>query len=258
MEKKLKIFLFLLLTLCCYTGSSFSLDLGTNITIWDREGSGSAGNPMEDEEVTLNCVPGQEWDLEGFFLSGTTLTMVGGYDFINGGYGSGDIFLDIDGDAVYGPANNGSGSGKSVVSNLFGYDYVLDLDFDNFSYDIIDLTSGSPSTVTVYYGQNVASNPWQYSSGGDLLLNDVAMGYYTGLSDGDVDGLLGGYHNAVVVDLSFLGDNINFTSHFTMGCGNDNLMGSGTTSVPEPTPMILLGSSLIGLAGFGGRKFLKK
>ena len=40
----------------------------------------------------------QKWDLEGFFLQGTTLTMIGGFDFLNGesNYTSGDIFISID------------------------------------------------------------------------------------------------------------------------------------------------------------------
>jgi len=39
---------------------------------------------------------------------------------------------------------------------------------------------------------------------------------------------------------------------FTVG------MEGTTTPVPEPTTMILLGSGLIGLAGYGRKKFFKK
>ena len=38
-------------------------------------------------------VTGQQWDLEGFFLSGSELTMVGGFDFENGEYASGHTYL---------------------------------------------------------------------------------------------------------------------------------------------------------------------
>jgi hypothetical protein len=44
--------------------------------------------------------------------------------------------------------------------------------------------------------------------------------------------------------------------HWTMACGNDVVEGGGTP-VPEPATMLLLGSGLIGLAGYGRRRFKK-
>ena len=38
---------------------------------------------------------------------------------------------------------------------------------------------------------------------------------------------------------------------------NDDIMGHGTTPVPEPGTMVLLGSGLIGLAGYGRKRFRK-
>lgn len=78
--KKLLVFVMgILLLLGLGATSVYALNLGTNITIWDK-----MGTVNEDQEVEPNCVWDQQWDLEGFFLKGTTLTMVGGYDFKNG------------------------------------------------------------------------------------------------------------------------------------------------------------------------------
>jgi hypothetical protein len=47
--------------------------------------------------------------------------------------------------------------------------------------------------------------------------------------------------------------------HGIVGYGGDNdlIFAEGTT-VPEPATMLLLGSGLIGLVGYGRKKFFKK
>lgn len=185
--------------------------------------------------------------------------MVAGYDFRNGQsfggktYMSGDIFIDINGDAQYGISNS-----SSPVIN-YGYDYVLDLDFSTLTYNVFVLSETSSSSllpVQEYYN-DPESNPWRYDGGGTCLFENLNLAYtdFGTLTDADT-GFAGGTHNAAAVDLAFLGPGVDFISHFTIGCSNDNLIGQGTTPVPEPATMLLFGSGLIGLAGFK-RRFRK-
>ena len=94
---------------------------------------------------------------------------------------------------------------------------------------------------------------------GGTLIGNGTIDYAAGLTDAAVGGLLGGSHYAAGVDLSFLDPSLQFIAHFTMGCGNDNLLGKGTTApVPEPATMLLFGSGITGLAAWQRRKFRKK
>lgn len=229
-----------------------------NITIFDGRGSGTGWyGAQEDQEVEPGCVTSQSWDLEAFILDGNKLKMVGGYDFKNGNsnFTSGDIFLATNGVPQYGGTVTNTASGYSVTQNTYGYNYVLDLDFSNNSYDIYSLTSSS-WVKTAYYDSNKGSNPWQYVSGG-VYVGHGTISYATGLSDG-ATGFLGGSHNTATVDLGFLDPGTDFYAHFTMGCGNDDLMGHGSTApVPEPGTMILLGTGLIGISRYARKKISK-
>jgi hypothetical protein len=276
------------LTLFLAAGSVFAF--GTDITISDGNTATSYEawayrayyridtswySDREDSETETGMQIGQAWDMEGFFLDEETdtLSMVGGYDLANGygGTTAGDIFIDVDGDAEYGKIYNDV-TGNEVVTDVFGYDYALDLDFQNFTYDVYALTEDS-STVMAYVDRNQGSNPWQYNDGGVLIAEDVDFTYQTGLTDAET-GFAGGYHNAVTdIDLGFIASDVptEFIVHFTMACGNDNLMGEGTLAAvenggggggsaaptPEPATMFLLGSGMVGLGSLR-KRFAKK
>lgn len=247
-----------------------------DITIFDKIGT----NTGENNEVEPNCVTLQKWDLEAFYLKGSKLYMIGGFNFLSGaeGYKSGDIFISTQGAPIFGaappPSSPLNGGGYGNVANGYGYNFVIDFARDvsgnlTGTYNVVGLTSNS-IVKKAYFSQNDGSNPFQYVSGGTTLYSSIAYTYYSGQTGQDVKNLLGdptfsldgsgiwdGTHNVLLIDLAFLGYGQEFYAHFTEGCGNDDLMGHGTTPVPEPGSMILLGSGLVGLAGWGRKKFRK-
>jgi hypothetical protein len=270
---------FLALILC--TGSA----LAANITIWDENGYSRENAGGEDQETEPGMVNSQAWDLEGFIFNGSVLTMVGGYDFANGESGgghtfhSGDLFISTTGKPVFGADDYSRTSRQTTynkqINNSFGYNYVIDLDFNNsiYEYNVYAINQYSKVLASYYYGygpdgvSNQASDPWRFDLEGTkndsdglglaTLITSGEIGYETGLSDGDT-GFLGGSHNAVTIALDFLGVDTDFYAHFAMQCGNDNLMGEGTTTapVPEPATVLLFGTGFVGFAGFR-RKFRK-
>lgn len=253
--------------------TAFASPFGTNITISDNNYTGTGWySNREDQETEANpgTITNQSWDLEGMFLGSQTLTLVGGYDFKNGvtynkkTYRSGDIFIDINGDAKYGQAMNGaSGTGGAAVANTFGWDYVLDLNFTTMTYNIISLTAQS----MVLRGTDVASsNPWTYYSGGTTVATGLAMTYTAGLTNaytgfqGDTTNTTtwsthtNDQHYSLAVNIGFLAGK-DATFHYTMECGNDNLM--GRAHVPDAgSTSLMLGLSLLGF--FGLRRKLAK
>jgi hypothetical protein len=124
------------------------------------------------------------------------------------------------------------------------------------SYSVYSLNENS-QVETAYYSQNEGSSPWQFNLSDNPGYKSLAQGniiYTPWFEDDYFEGKL---HNAVTVNLGFLFDDIdNFVAHFTMECGNDNLMGS-TAPVPEPDTLLLFGTGLIGLAGIGRKRFKK-
>ena len=260
---------FVLIGILCVQNFSYALGFGQNITIYDNTSSLTNVwyQSQEDNEVEPGNTRAQEWDLEGFFLDGYTLTVIGGFNFADGAntITSGDIFLDIDGDAIYGGNQtkpNHRSNGLIDLNNTYGYDYAIKLNFDNNEFRVFDI-SNTDKTTSVYYSQNDWSSPWKYranSNGNTSTIDTGTLTYYcpSNLINTGFQGYSSNSdHYGFSVDLSFLPPGTSFISHFTIKCGNDNLMGKGTLPVPEPATLLLFGSGLLGFAAFTRKKINK-
>jgi len=237
-------------------GQASAIDFGKEITLYD--GSSLAGwwGPQEDNEVEPYVLTiGQTYDLEGFAQDGNSLTMVSGYNFWappRTDMDPGDVFIDVTGDVVFGVESDGSGA--IPVNNVWGYDYVYDLDFVNNTYALYKIDA-STQVRNVLYGtspDNREANPWNYHSGGAEIVSGVSFNYWNNLTDLDLAAypFTGGDHYAVQVDLSQIpmAGGTEFTAHFTMACGNDNLMGRSVAIPDGGMTVMLLSGAVLGLA----------
>ena len=239
MKQFSKILIFLVVGVFLAAGSAMAAD----ITIYDNRSSSLSGwyGQQEDNEVEPGMVATQAWDLEKFTLTDYTLGMVGGYNFVGGYQGttSGDIFISTGAAPTYGV--DGGDATK-------GYEYAIDIDWSGGTYKVYTIGQGTLGSVTV--SQNISeSNPWQFNVDSSQINSQFSSGSFLVTSSGSSYTVNG-------FDLSWLGHGTEFYSHFTISCGNDNLMGHGTTPTPEPATMLLLGTGLVGLAGLGKKKFL--
>ena len=183
---------------------------GKDITVTDYLPGPYRQTPSgEDNEVEPNNQQHQTWDLERLVagaVSSKSLTVIGGYDFLNGAkdpganryYHTGDIWIDVNPGNL--SAGTGSGGGYDLLStphSSLGYDFVLHFGdrvaasdpvnpfkLNSLTYQIYDLRgSAAVGYYDVFFAQNNASNPFVYDSGGIALALGAGTAGYANIGD---------------------------------------------------------------------------
>ena len=242
-----------------------------NITVSDKLGNGGSGQGGEFRETEPGTINSQIWDNEAFVVKGNKLVLVSGFNFKTGVYDSGsrqtftsgDVFIDTDNDAAWPAPTLSGGNGYQTINNLdYRYNYVLDLDFINNTFNVVKLDDGAASLTSGYFRQNDGGNPFQYVSGGEKKYTK-GMVFRTGLSATDLANDYGldptkvyaANNFAVELDMSWWNtefpDATTMMTHFNLGCGNDLMTGKLQGSfdqVPDGgSTLMLLGLGIGGL-----------
>lgn len=221
----------------------------------------------ENGRVEWNAVANQTWDLESFTLSGSMLTMTGGFNYLTGmgligtGYYKapmGDIFVYI-GKAPY-SITDGPEDHNGPWVGAANWDYVIAFERDtSIGPNYLNIKESSPGSGKVNYGifgpgsyQTTAGSlalntglPWRWNGTGTFGL----QADYFSFTDSE-----GAHYSLANIDLSSLVAAANgqpIYLHTTMQCGNDVMWGK----VPDGgMTVILLGLGLLGVGLMTGRR----
>jgi len=150
--------------------------------------------------------------------------------------------------------------GISLTSGTGNYEYGIDINNDFVGGS--ELINAQLMSVSDWarVGFFPEADPWKINSG-SAAGSGIVQAFYTGFTE-EYDSLYNGHY---VLEVAFLLEDLGLsfgdelTIHWTMECGNDYLDLVATVDpIPEPATMVLFGTGLIGIAGIGRKKLIKK
>jgi hypothetical protein len=150
-------------------------------------------------------------------------------------------------DLTLDPGNYSSNSWYAFNPTLYPDGFGAYDDDDTLLFDA-DLTVQTLQIV----GTTALINPFF-----TLNLSDITVGLgYTMGSSPIIDAFANAPGGAMQITLQFGDENLPFV--IESGAGDTGTYSGTAAPIPEPATMLLLGSGLVGLAGLGRKKFLKK